>query len=67
MTYQDKIHKTEEGMMELIDMMSIPTPDRFIASLKLRNYNELDVDRPPSRLGFGQRRVYALGKIGVDL
>lgn len=43
MTYNDRINKTAEGINELINLMSIPTPDRFIASLKLRNYNHLDI------------------------
>lgn len=43
MLYKDKINKTEESMLELIDMMSIPNPDRFVAYLKLRNYTDLDI------------------------
>lgn len=43
MTYNERLNKTEEELIWLIDLLSIPTPDRFIASLKVRNYNELDV------------------------
>ena len=43
MKYNEKTQKTEEGLIELIDMLSIPSPDRFVASLLQRNYNELDV------------------------
>lgn len=43
MTYTDRINRTEESMLELIDMLSIPSPDRFVAYLKLRHCSELDI------------------------
>ncbi|MBR4238789.1 MAG: hypothetical protein IKQ03_05195 [Prevotella sp.] len=44
MIYNDKIQKTEEQMLEVIDSINSLDKDRFIASLYIRNCSPLDIE-----------------------
>lgn len=44
MTYNDKIQKTEEQMLDVIDSIRDLGEDRFIASILIRNCSPIDID-----------------------